>query len=466
MAQLPTSNIADITINLIGAAAAVDSYGLPLIVDTEKGGTVQPTALTPAIVTCYSMADVTAAGFKTYSKAYQLAVALFGQKQRPKSCKIASVYALSSAELSAVEAADPAWYACLLTSRASADIQTVSTWVNTVATKRHFYVAETQDAAAFLPGASVLSILETAAASRTGVMVRKVNAQTVDITMSAALIASNSVTVKLNGTATSATVFAADSNTTLAAIAVKIAALFSAGVCSAAVVDGGSGTDDDRTIRLTQLNPLIPLEVTDWACASGASQNTASATISNVGAGCADAALLGVLIPQGLGQATAAGKTLQGLTTDALSQAEYNAVTGHGGNCYVTIANQDMCQKGMVSGFIAPGAHLFMDSLFVRDRLESALQAAAVPVLAPQTGKLPFNAKGINALAASQIMAAQAFVGQEMIEPFNVNTDWFIPKIEDVSPANKTARTLPGITANLKGTGAIQSMAMTVNITF
>ena len=55
----------------------------------------------------------------------------------------------SSAELTAVENLNAAWYALLVTSRASADLQICATWVESVAQRRHFYFAETQDSAAF-----------------------------------------------------------------------------------------------------------------------------------------------------------------------------------------------------------------------------------------------------------------------------------------------------------------------------
>ena len=122
-------------------------------------------------------------------------------------------------------------------------------------------------------------------------------------------------------------------------------------------------------------------------------------------------------------------------------------------------------QKGQTSGFVAPGAHAFMDTIFVRDRLESDIQNAVLAVLAPQVGKLPYNNSGIAAVAGAAIAVCNQYVSKQMLEPFNVGTDWTIPDISEILPVDKTARNLPGITANLTGTGAIQSVEMTVNIT-
>jgi hypothetical protein len=121
-------------------------------------------------------------------------------------------------------------------------------------------------------------------------------------------------------------------------------------------------------------------------------------------------------------------------------------------------------QKGQTSGFVAAGQHAFVDTVAMRDRLESDIQAAVLAVLSPQVGKLPYNNTGIAAVAGAAINVCQRYVTLGMLEPFKVAEAWNIPDISEVLPANKTARYLPGITANLQGTGAIQSVAITLNI--
>ena len=464
MSKLPISNLVDLTINLIGAAQSVDGFGVPLIVDTQniKGAG----AGVPVLTTCFSLQDLLDAGYSTHDKAFVLALHLLSfSPKRVKKFIVASVNSLSSAELTAVEAANSAWYTLLLTSRTSANLQTVATWVETVAARRHVFIGETQDAAAFTTAPSVLSILETAGRVRSCILARKANPQTLTLTISAALIAANSVTMKVNGSTPGGfpIVFAADSDSTLAAIAAVLAA--DPAIDTATVTPVGGGTDNDREIVITALDPLIPVQITDYACTAGASQNTAAIVETVAGAGAADAELAGLLIPQGLGQATAAGKTLSGLTADDLSQSEFANVTGHGGNTYVTFGTISQVQKGNCSGFVAPGAHVFLDTVFVRDRLEADIQAAVLSVLAPQVGKLPYNNNGIAAVAGAAINVCNKYVGLQMLEPFDVNTAWTIPDISQIDPADKTARNLPGITASLVGTGAIQSVEMTVNIT-
>ena len=464
MSKLPISDLVDVTINLIGAAQSVDGFGVPCIIDTQniKGAG----AGVPVLTTCYSLQDLLDAGYSTHDKAYVLALHLLSYSaKRVKKFIVASVNSLSSAELTAVEAANSAWYAMLVTSRASADLQTCATWTDTVASRRHVFIGETQDSAAFTAAPSVLSILEASNRTRSCIMARKANPQTLTLTISDAFVALNSTTLKVNGTSIGPIVYAVDSDSTLAALAAAIVAAVPTIVASATVTSGGVGTDVDREIVITAFNPLIPVEITDYACTLGGSQNTAAVVETNAGAGAADAELIGLLIPQGLGQATAAGKNLTGITYDDLTQTEYALVTGHGGNVFVNFGGYSQVQQGQTSGFVAPGAHAFLDTIFVRDRLEADIQAAVLAVLAPQVGKLPYNNTGIAAVAGAAINVCNQYVAKQMLEPFDVNTDWTIPDISEISPADKTARTLPGITANLVGTGAIQSVALTVNIT-
>lgn len=462
MSMLPSSTLVDIQINLLGAAASVDGFGVPMIIDTQNIKSAG--AGVPVITTCYNMQDLAAAGYATYTKAYKLALALESQSQRVGKFKVASVASLSNAELSAVEAADGVWYAMLITSRAATDIGTAATWCEGVASRRHLFFAETQQATAFSGGVSAISQLETASRLRTTCFARKANAQVQTLTISNPFVVLNSTTLKVNGSSIGPVVFAIDSDSTLAALAVAIGNAGGGAICSASVVSVAGGTDNDRVITVTALDPLVDVVLSDYACTLGASQNTASIALTNAGSQPADAALAGKLIPQGLGQSTAHGKSLAGCATDDLSSLEYNNVTSHGGNVYVTIGNIDQVQKGQTSGFVAAGQHAFVDTIAMRDRLESDVQAAVMAVLTPQVGKLPFNNAGIAAVAQAAINVCQQYVSLQMLEPFKVATAWHIPDISEVLPADKTARHLPGITANLQGTGAIQSVALTLNI--
>lgn len=455
--QIGTNALINLSVGINGAAASATGFGTPLIVDTQniKGAG----ALVPIIGTYASLAAVVAGGFASYTKAYKLAQGIFAQYNQQGRCptvKIASVAALSSAELTAVEAMDPTWYLFAVTSMVSADIQTCSTWNNATAIRRHYLMAESQDIANFGDTPSCRSILDAANPTRTFLGCRLANAQVVTLTISAAFVAGNSVSLKLNNTTTGAVPFNATSAQTLTDLATAIQALFAAGVCTAAAAAG--------VITITALNPLIDLVVDTYACAGGVSQNTANILTTNIGAGTAVAELIALLIPQGLGQSNVAGKTMASAAADNITKSQYDKVLAGGGNVYVTIGNRAQWQSGTSSHFLAPGARVFCDTVWSVDRFEQAVNDSVLVVLNPQTGKLPFNNLGIAAVVGAIRGVCDQFVALLMLEPYNFKSCFSYPDISQVSPADKTARVLNNIAANLVSTGAIQQVGISISV--
>jgi len=450
-----TNELINMQVGINAAAASVDSFGLPMIFDTQNIKSAG--ALVPIIGTYTSLAAVVAGGFASYTKAYKLAAAIFAQQIRPAKVKIASIAALSSAELTAVEALDSSWYLCFVTSMVSGDIQTVSTWNDATATRRHALMAESQDAANFTAAPSLLSILNAANPTRTFLGCRKANAQVVTLTISASFVAANSVSLKLNGTTTGAVPFNATSAQTLTDLATAIQALFAAAVCTASAATG--------VITITALNPLIDLVVTDYACAGGAGQNTAAILQTNIGAGCAVAEVAGYLIPQGLGQSALFGKTVAKAAADfTISQSVLDTVQASGGNCYVQIGNKAMWNRGTMVRSLAAGVFLFFDTIAGVDRMEQEFNDAVMTVLTPAVGKLPYNNKGILAIVGALANVAKKYVSLEVIEDFVYKSTFTYPDISAVSAGDKSSRTLNGIAANFQSTGAIQNVAITVSV--
>lgn len=461
--QIPVSTIVNVQIGLLSGAATRTGFGIPLIVDTQN--ILGAGAGVPVIRTYATIAAMITDGFDTFSKAVKLATALLAQTPRVATFKVASVDSLSSAELLAVEAGDANWYAFLVTSRTSADIQLCATWAQSTALRRHLFFAETQDTAAFTTAPSVLSILKAAGRSRTAIMAREALPQTQELTISAAFLLNNSVTMKVNGVALAATIFDGAVNTTsdmvLAAIAVLLAATTE--IASAVVTTVAGGTENDRTIVIVAADPLVDVEITEYACTLGASQNTATATITEPGAIPADASAAGLLIPKGLGEATLAGKSCPNLEPDDLSLTEFGLVTAKGGNAYVSIGDLEMFQKGQVMGSTSQGAILFIDTIAGVDRLEQALQDAVIAQLSA-TDKIPYNNIGIAAVAGIVDSVGRDFVAKGILEPYQFRDAINYPDISAVPSADKSARNLPDITAAWTGTGAIQSVEINATI--
>lgn len=464
ISKLPVSTLVNLTVGFLSSAASKAGFGIPLIVDTENVKSAG--ALVPIIKTYGSIAEMLADGYEAWNKATKIAQALMAQQPHPATFKVASVFTLSSAELTAVETTDAEWYALLATVRSSANIQTVATWNEATAAKRHMFFVETQDASAFTAGASILSILQSASRLRTCIVARKADPQTVKLTISQAFVAANSITLTLNATAIPATVFAVDSDTTLAALATAIALV--AGVASATVTPVAAGTDNDREIVVVASDPLISLNFSAYAVAGGASQGTAAFSESDPGAGASDGALAGRLVgaPNGLGSIAAHGQFLRGgIDPDNLSTTEFNLVTTKGGNVYVQIGGKSMLQKGQIMGEVSAGVIGFVDTILGLDRLEAAIQDAVIGVLTPAQGKLPYNNQGIAAVVGAIASVAQRFVQDEILEPFEVKNSFSYPDISQVSAGDKSSRVLNGIVANFTATGAIQRVgSIVVNV--
>jgi len=96
------------------------------------------------------------------------------------------------------------------------------------------------------------------------------------ITFSGVLVTSNVVNGSIGGVALTATTFATDNDTTMAAIAAKIAA--SAGVKSATVVDAGSS---DVVIKVIPTDQVAGVSITGFVVTAGASQATVAVASVN-----------------------------------------------------------------------------------------------------------------------------------------------------------------------------------------
>jgi len=452
--------VVEVNVSALGAGSRVDRFGIPLIVDTQN--IKSATALAPVIGTYYSLAEMAAAGFATYTKAYKLAAQIFRQrKPNPRFFKVASVYAVSDAELSAVESADPAFYYLLATSLAEADIELISDWVETVAEGDYLYLCDSFDTDNFGTAPSIKSLLASAGSSKTALGCRKVDPQTVTLTISAAFVTDNSTVVSVNGVALSPTVFATNSNTTLAALATALQATDA--IASATVTNAGSGTDDDRGIVIVANDPLVDVVLSGYACTLGASQNTAAFAITDNGAQPLCASEVGYLCSYPAGAATAGLKTFAGIEADSVSQTELTNVNGSGANAYPTLGGGPKLMKGQTSGLIASGAYYFIDTVEAIDRLKEAIEVAALALLA-QSPKLAYNQAGINAVGGAIAAVALQFVSDGILEPFDPATAISVPALASIDPSDRTARHLPDVTAEFVGTGAIQSATIVITV--
>lgn len=160
-----------------------------------------------------------------------------------------------------------------------------------------------------------------------------------------------------------------------------------------------------------------------------------------------DAGWLGKMLPEDPGSATFKFKTIAGATADNLSTTESNAVKGKNANTYETIGGVSITAEGIVS------SGEFIDIIIGIDWLQARIEERVYAKLV-QLKKIPFTDAGA-AIIENEIRAQLRqgiAVGLLAASPeFTVT----VPKVADISPADKALRYLPGITFNATLAGAV-----------
>jgi hypothetical protein len=156
---------------------------------------------------------------------------------------------------------------------------------------------------------------------------------------------------------------------------------------------------------------------------------------------------LGKMLPQDPGSATFKFKTLAGVTADLLTATESTAIKTKNGNTYETIGGVNITAEGVV----ASGE--FIDVIIGIDWLQARIQERVYAKLV-QLKKIPFTDAGV-AVIENEVRAQLkqgVTVGLLAADPeFTVT----VPKVVDVSPADKALRYLPGITFAATLAGAV-----------
>jgi hypothetical protein len=160
-----------------------------------------------------------------------------------------------------------------------------------------------------------------------------------------------------------------------------------------------------------------------------------------------DAGWLGKMLPEDPGSATFKFKTIAGATVDNLSASESTAIKGKNGNTYELIGGVNITAEGIV----ASGE--FIDIIIGIDWLQARIEERVYAKLV-QLKKIPFTDAGV-AIIENELRAQLkqgVAVGLLAADPeFTVT----VPKVADVSPADKALRYLPGITFAATLAGAV-----------
>lgn len=167
----------------------------------------------------------------------------------------------------------------------------------------------------------------------------------------------------------------------------------------------------------------------------------------------ADAAWMGKQFPKTPGSTTWAFKTLAGITVSPLTTAEKTAIEGKFGNHYTLVGGLNITFEGKVA------ANEYIDTVRFIDALERGMQEDVFAVLASNE-KVPFTDTGVG-LVVSTVkgrLTQGILDGGLAADPAPVVT---APKVADVPPASKVARTLPDVNFTGVLAGAIHKTVIT-----
>ena len=429
------STVADISIKVKDRGLSRQAFGnMALLFET-----VASPGWRTKIVT--SPSDVVALGavFGEFSPVYIAARDAFAQETAvPQLLLINKLAAESESQaLTAADAENSDWYCLIYTSRTAANVKLAATYCES-RTKPCIYIAQTADADTLLGGASVIKDLYDLSRARTAVIYHAPAKQKLRLTISAAFVAGNSATIKVNGVAIAAVPFNATSDTTLADLATALAA--TAAIGTAVVTTIAAATDNDRVIEIEATDNQTNVALTEYTCAGGGTINTATIEVESGGAEDAAAAWASSRVAQDVGSITWKFGELAGITADALNPTQQAFLELYKANHYLTYGSAKLPAQGTMS------TGRFIDIQQGIDWIAVNMQADIFDLLqtmAPK--KIPYTDKGMQQLSGPVRSRLRLAVAAQILaeDPAPVVT---VPLVSAQAPADKALRVVKGIT--------------------
>jgi hypothetical protein len=150
-----------------------------------------------------------------------------------------------------------------------------------------------------------------------------------------------------------------------------------------------------------------------------------------------DAAWLGKMLPEAPGSATYKFKTLAGVTVDKLTPTESAAIKAKNANTYETIGGVNITAEGVM----ASGE--FIDIIIGTDWLQARIQERVYAKLV-QLKKIPFTDAGVAVIENEVRAQLTEAIGVGLLSQ-DPEPTVSVPKVADVSPADKANRYLPDV---------------------
>lgn len=450
------SAIINLSVGIQSAATPRTSFGIPLILDFENAQVSGAGA--PVIGTYSSLAEMVADGWKTYHSAYKLAAALCAQQPRPAMFKVAGMATgVAADDLDDIVAEDSDWWMILATTRTTAQIKAIASWVE-AATSRCAYLGCTNDAAAKAAGVSVLSELFSAGRMRTAMVYQAPTVQEVRLYFDKELVAANTFDCKVNGTSIAQQTFAVSHNATLTAIAAVLAGTAAVATATThASPDAPLGANNDY-IKLTADSALVDMLISDVVVAAGLSQASVRIEEYTPSSIPVDAAWCGKVLPHDPGSATWAHKTLSGPAADTLTTAQRGYIQAQRGNWYSTELGFQITFPGTCSKESSPGTPYYIDQVQLADAIESELQTGLMDIL-NRSKKIPYTDQGVAMLLAEFKKVEDKYVASGALVKKSFDDSYTIPSVASQAAGDVSSRIFRGLQASWQTSGGIHVVA-------
>lgn len=160
-------------------------------------------------------------------------------------------------------------------------------------------------------------------------------------------------------------------------------------------------------------------------------------------------------------------KQMPGITPEKLTSSQKSVLDSKRGNALITIGSSDM----FAESFMAQDK-VFFDEVHGLDWLQNAIQTNVFGYLYSSTTKIPYTDPGIAGVEQQMVKALQEAVNNGLIAPGTLVSGEFLPlgyktealPVGDINQGDREARNYPGLSATIKGAGALHRVE--INVTF
>lgn len=492
MGNLSINDIVNVNVNVSKVSTALMTFNLGLII-----GQCNVISTTQRVQVYSNLPSIIAAGFTTTSPEYLAAQLYFSQTPTPTKLAIGRWNYPTETALQAVAAcriANTDWYGVYICQAAQADIQAVAPYIDSATPTSTFFYTTHDSAVLNGTAGNVMVTLKSQLVHKTVGLYSTSNTQTAGYETGAVGGSTNisagsattfkiaidgdatphSITLTLTGLTTGALIasamqtaiqalsptYPAYANVTVAFTNnVYVITSGSTGTTSTVAITAGSSNDVAATLKI--------------GAANGAVDTAGTITYLDGGA-----SILGYAMGANTGLPNSAYtlmfKSLPGITTESLTEAQLAYIEGVNGNVYV---NRGGTYNMLEAGVTSDGT--FFDQILGLDLLSNNIQISIMNALQAVT-KIPYTDAGVNILMNAISGPCEAAKTTGFIAPgvwtaspfWTIKTGDTLPSgykimadtVANQSAANIQARISPPIYVGAKLAGAIQHVNISVTV--